>query len=64
MTPKNPLPCHICGRPVRHLGAVKWTGNGDRKDGFLTGLHPICAECLADPKVQSQLESKGEEAIH
>ena len=62
MTP-TPLPCAVCGHPVRKLGAVKWSGSGDPPDGYLTGLVPVCAECLADPKVRFMLTANEAEAI-
>lgn len=61
MTPP-PLPCAVCGRPVRKLGAVKWSGSGDPPDVYLTGLVPVCAECLADPEVRVLLMMNEAEA--
>ena len=64
MTYKKPIPCYICGCPVRYLGAVRWDGSDDPKNGYLTGLHPVCSECLADPKVREMVAIKGAEATH
>jgi hypothetical protein len=64
MTSKKPIPCYLCGRPVRHLGAVRWDGSDDPKDGYLTGLHPVCSECLADPEVREMVTTKGAEVAH
>ena len=64
MTSKKPIPCYLCGRPVRLLGAVRWNGSGDPKDGYLTDLHPVCSECMADPEVREIVAMKGAEAPH
>ena len=65
MTPGKPLPCAVCGQPVRKLGAVKWSGSGDPPDGYLTRLVPVCAECLADPDVRRRIVSASPaEATH
>jgi hypothetical protein len=64
MTSKKPIPCCLCGRPVRHLGAVRWDGSDDPKDGYLTGLHPVCSECLKDPEVREMVTMRGAEVTN
>lgn len=61
MTSQKPIPCYLCGQPVRHLGAIRWDGANDPKDGYLTGLHPVCTDCMADPEVRRMLADKGAE---
>ena len=48
MTPREPIPCAVCGQPVYRLGAVQWRGSSGSPDGYLTGLYPVCTECVAD----------------
>jgi hypothetical protein len=55
MKASSPLPCYLCGRPVRTLGGIRWDGSGDPDGGHLTALHPICIECVADPDVRQLL---------
>jgi|GEM_PF-5170369 len=52
MTKKPPIPCYLCGKPVRELGSVRWNGSGYPKDGYITGIFPVCVPCTTKPEVQ------------
>jgi len=50
MTPRKPLRCLHCGRPVRirEFGAVRWQREGE----YLKGLYPVCRPCMTDPEMR------------
>ena len=64
LTPGEPILCAVCGHPVRKLGAVKWSGSGDPPDGYLTGLYPVCVECVSDPGARLMVDALIPEALN
>jgi len=50
-----PLPCCVCGQPVRRLGAIGYRRAEDDEGPYVAGLYVICLECL----LESQLEHEG-----
>lgn len=63
MTRPDPLPCRLCGCPVVTIGAITWDRARTRPD-YITALHAVCKECMADPEAKELIDPREQEAVH